>query len=260
MWWRLRDLNPGPMDYDSTALTTELSRRRISIIAWCKPNINPARVRSRQLRSKFKVNLLRRNVICAFFSATGRGAAAGAALFAASPARAFTFWLTSKSMSDWPELKRRIREKFPNAPVLTTAALAAWRADAARKPPVLFDVRTPAEYAVSHLRGARHHEKVEAIAQAIAALPRDTAVVVYCSVGYRSGEVVERLMNRASSASDLRIFNLEGSLFEWANSGRELVQTTKDGAQVVQVAHSFNKNWAGLLEKRLWVNKDGANP
>src|SRR5690606_16676978 len=25
-WWRVRDLNPGPMDYDSTALTTELTR------------------------------------------------------------------------------------------------------------------------------------------------------------------------------------------------------------------------------------------
>lgn len=25
-WWRIRDLNPGPMDYDSTALTTELIR------------------------------------------------------------------------------------------------------------------------------------------------------------------------------------------------------------------------------------------
>src|SRR6185436_20151069 len=27
-WWRVRDLNPGPTDYDSAALTTELTRRR----------------------------------------------------------------------------------------------------------------------------------------------------------------------------------------------------------------------------------------
>ena len=26
LWWRIRDLNPGHMDYDSTALTTELIR------------------------------------------------------------------------------------------------------------------------------------------------------------------------------------------------------------------------------------------
>ena len=25
-WWRIRDLNPGPTDYDSAALTTELIR------------------------------------------------------------------------------------------------------------------------------------------------------------------------------------------------------------------------------------------
>src|SRR3954452_19651203 len=28
IWWRVRDLNPGPTDYDSAALTTELTRRR----------------------------------------------------------------------------------------------------------------------------------------------------------------------------------------------------------------------------------------
>src|SRR6478672_789576 len=27
-WWRVRDLNPGPTDYDSAALTTELTRRK----------------------------------------------------------------------------------------------------------------------------------------------------------------------------------------------------------------------------------------
>ena len=27
-WWRVRDLNPGPTDYDSAALTTELTRHR----------------------------------------------------------------------------------------------------------------------------------------------------------------------------------------------------------------------------------------
>src|SRR5262245_50534848 len=28
VWWRVRDLNPGPTDYDSAALTTELTRRK----------------------------------------------------------------------------------------------------------------------------------------------------------------------------------------------------------------------------------------
>lgn len=29
LWWRIRDLNPGPTDYDSAALTTELIRHRV---------------------------------------------------------------------------------------------------------------------------------------------------------------------------------------------------------------------------------------
>lgn len=28
-WWRIRDLNPGPTDYDSAALTTELIRHEL---------------------------------------------------------------------------------------------------------------------------------------------------------------------------------------------------------------------------------------
>ena len=27
-WWRVRDLNPGPTDYDSAALTAELTRQK----------------------------------------------------------------------------------------------------------------------------------------------------------------------------------------------------------------------------------------
>jgi hypothetical protein len=27
-WWRVRDLNPGPTDYDSAALTAELTRHK----------------------------------------------------------------------------------------------------------------------------------------------------------------------------------------------------------------------------------------
>lgn len=48
-----------------------------------------------------------------------------------------------------------IRERYPSVPVLATAALAAWTARADTAQPVLLDVRTPAEYAVSHLAGAR---------------------------------------------------------------------------------------------------------
>lgn len=39
-WWRIRDLNPGPTDYDSAALTTELirhvSERQSAYSAFCR--------------------------------------------------------------------------------------------------------------------------------------------------------------------------------------------------------------------------------
>ena len=53
-------------------------------------------------------------------------------------------------------------------------------------PPILLDVRTPAEYRVSHLAGARFVNFDAVATQEFAGLDRNRAVVVYCSVGYRS--------------------------------------------------------------------------
>ncbi len=59
----------------------------------------------------------------------------------------------------WPEILAWVHESFPAVPQLGTADLAAQLATAAeidRPGPVLLDVRTAEEFAVSHLPGARH--------------------------------------------------------------------------------------------------------
>jgi hypothetical protein len=38
-WWRFRDLNPGPTDYDSAALTTELNRQYVLHLLFPLPAI-----------------------------------------------------------------------------------------------------------------------------------------------------------------------------------------------------------------------------
>lgn len=156
-------------------------------------------------------------------------------------------------MADWPELKRRIREKFPKVPVLTVPELRTWQADATRAKPLLIDVRSAAEFAVSHLPGAVWaKDEAQVIALAAQASAQPAQVVLYCSVGYRSARIAEKIlempMERAFPAGPRKMLNLEGSLFEWANAGYPLVK----GAATVQHAHPFDAKWGGLLEKRFW--------
>ncbi len=157
------------------------------------------------------------------------------------PVFAFTFWLTSKSMDDWPELKRRIREKFARVQHLSTVQLAE-RLKAAPESLVLLDTRTAAEFAVSHLANAIHAPDVPSARAAIVQHPGKVAVL-YCSVGYRSAALVEKLQE-AGLAS---VFNLEGSMFEWANLSRPFAKSAK--------VHPFNKAWGGLLKPELWSHQ-----
>lgn len=135
----------------------------------------------------------------------------------------------------WGAVKARIRKEFPAVPQLGTGALAA-RLEGER--PLLLDVRTLAEYEVSHLAGAR---RVEPGAMPELGVPKDTPIVTYCSVGYRSSALAQRLR----AAGYTRVENLEGSIFQWANEGRPLV---RDG-QPAKLVHPFDAVWGRLLDK-----------
>jgi rhodanese-related sulfurtransferase len=141
---------------------------------------------------------------------------------------------------DWFLLKRSLRSKFGNERWITTQQLAAWLADKKRPAPVLLDVRTPAEWKVSHLPGARRVDP-EADAQTAAGeIAKDAPIVTYCAVGYRSGLMAQRLR----AAGYTRVQNLEGSIFEWANEHRPLV---RDGERVTRV-HPYSTLRGRLLE------------
>jgi len=63
--------------------------------------------------------------------------------------------------------------------------------------------------------------------------------VTYCSVGYRSAKMAQRLRN----AGYTNVQNLEGSIFEWANEHRPLV---RDGEPTKQV-HPYSALRGHLL-------------
>ena len=77
-------------------------------------------------------------------------------------------------------------------------------------------------------------------------------VVCYCSVGYRSSALAQQLQYELEKPvyqdmkSKLVIYNLEGSIFKWANEGKDLEDNR--GRKTV-VVHPYN--WGKLLNAEL---------
>ncbi|PSQ95278.1 MAG: rhodanese-like domain-containing protein [Bacteroidetes bacterium SW_9_63_38] len=143
----------------------------------------------------------------------------------------------------WRVVDRMIEAKFPGVPTITTDSLAHRLADTTATRPVLLDARSPDEYAVSHLPGAQRISPDADPIVGVDTLSRDTPIVVYCSVGYRSARVTARLRKQGFT----NVTNLNGSIFRWADEGRTVV---RDGTPV-RAVHPYNGTWGVLLNTNL---------
>jgi rhodanese-related sulfurtransferase len=141
----------------------------------------------------------------------------------------------------WALVRKRIAKEFPNVPQLATQDLAAWLADEKREKPVLLDVRAAEEFSVSHLAGARRIDPDATASQLPSGIAKDQPLVTYCSVGYRSSALADRLR----AAGYTKVQNLAGSIFQWANEDRPLVS---DGNPAT-VVHPYSAIWSGMLKK-----------
>lgn len=110
---------------------------------------------------------------------------------------------------------------------------------------VLLDARERAEYDVSHLPkaifiGYNTFEK-----DVLKDMAKDKPIVVYCSIGYRSEKIGEKLQKMGFT----KVYNLYGSIFEWVNQGNQVVDN--QGVATKKV-HTFNRSWSK------WVDRDKA--
>ena len=106
---------------------------------------------------------------------------------------------------------------------------------------VLLDTRSPAEFRVSHLAGARFIEYDQLARYTFADLPREQPVVVYCTVGARS----ERLGERLHALGFRHVRNLYGGLFEWVNEGHPVVDAHGPTLNV----HPYSVLWSPWLNR-----------
>ena len=163
-------------------------------------------------------------------------------LIAAASVSSFFFGLFGVS---WESVDEKIQSEFPGVQSVSTDVVFTWFEVSDVKRPIIVDVRKDVEFRVSHLDNALHLESAEAISSVISerGLGKDTEIIVYCSVGYRSASVAAELQARGFT----KVLNLEHSLFEWANKGYPMTSASGRTDKV----HPFNKAWSVLVDEAL---------
>jgi rhodanese-related sulfurtransferase len=110
------------------------------------------------------------------------------------------------------------------------------------KDQILLDAREINEFEVSHIQGAQWIGYDDFDLSRVADLDKDSKIVVYCSVGYRSEKISEQLVN----AGFTNVQNLYGGIFEWVNTGRDVVDPNGEHTKDV---HAYSKSWGVWLKK-----------
>ena len=85
---------------------------------------------------------------------------------------------------------------------------------------VILDVRTPGEFMTGHIQGAQNIDfESGSFESQIESLDKNGTYAVYCRSGNRSGQAVKVMQD----AGFKNIYNLDGGVIDWANSGLPLV-------------------------------------
>lgn len=169
-----------------------------------------------------------------------------------------------------------IRKKFSDVSHITTDQLSEWldskhgpnspSSDNSAATPLhelcLVDSRPIEEYSVSHIAGTKrmeHDADIATIKSLITEVVGDSTtpdspkknvrIVCYCSLGYRSSMLAKRIQHEIDAQErmdQIKIYNLEGSIFKWANENRPMVNN--DEFQTVFV-HPYNYIFGLSLRK-----------
>lgn len=106
---------------------------------------------------------------------------------------------------------------------------------------ILLDAREKEEYEVSHIDGAQWIGYDAPDFSVLNDIRTSKKVVVYCSVGYRSEKIAEKLEKQGF----LDVYNLYGSIFEWVNKGYPVVNSE---GEKVSIVHTYNEKWSQWVD------------
>ncbi len=139
-----------------------------------------------------------------------------------------------------PDFEKRVNSYLSfSVPVISVEELKNNKKDY-----ILLDTREIEDYKVSSIPGSTHVGYRDFDIEFIRArVNYDQPIVVYCSIGYRSEKIGERLQE----AGYRKVYNLYGSIFEWANRGFPLVNP--DNQSTTEI-HTYNRRWSRWIKNQ----------
>lgn len=106
----------------------------------------------------------------------------------------------------------------------------------------ILDTRELNEYNISHLEDAIHVGYSQfRIRKKLKVIATEKPIVVYCSIGYRSEKIGEKILQKGYT-----VYNLYGGIFDWKNNDHKVIDSTNT---VTNRVHCFNENWGKWLLK-----------
>ena len=102
---------------------------------------------------------------------------------------------------------------------------------------VILDSREQEEYEVGHIEGSQCIGYKDFEIDELKGIGKDAKIAVYCSIGYRSEKVTEKLI-KAGYANAVNVY---GSIFQWVNDGKPIYNSKGD--QVKEI-HTYNRSWS----------------
>lgn len=106
---------------------------------------------------------------------------------------------------------------------------------------VYLDARERNEYDVSHIDSAIWVGYDTFDIDSLKDIAKDKKIIVYCSVGYRSEKITEKMLD----AGFIDVSNLYGGIFEWVNTD----QPVYDENGKTEKVHAYNENWGQWVKK-----------
>lgn len=114
---------------------------------------------------------------------------------------------------------------------------------------VVLDARSEKEYAVSCLPNTQFIGYESPKLELLDSITKDQAILVYCSVGYRS----ERIGEQLQAMGFTKVYNLYGGIFEWVNTKHTVIKPNQEPTQQV---HGYSESWGKWIDQSIPVVYD----
>lgn len=106
---------------------------------------------------------------------------------------------------------------------------------------LILDTREVEEYKISHIESAQFVGFDYFDIGSLKNIPKNRKIVCYCSIGYRSERIASNLIQNGYS----NVYNLYGSIFEWANMNYPLVD---QNGKLTNKLHPYSRLWGKFID------------